>query len=131
MINSLKSLAAEPAFEAEIYTRFPLFSHEALENIGRSGCRILLAAGADSVFMGGAGGYYTGIGKLLGCDTVLLEGCTHFAPMERCELVAKMIAEVVMTADGNSRTKLGSGACDDVCGLIGTECRAGPGLSCL
>ena len=56
--------------------------------------------------MGGAASYYLGKGgihELLGgCDTVLLDG-SHFAPLEQCHDVAKLIASSLFdSADADS-----------------------------
>ena len=100
------SLAAKPAFEAEILTRFPVFSPVALRDLGRGGCRIVLAAGSESDFMGGAEDYYLSDGGLKGwiggCSAVLLEGCSHFAPLEKCHQVAEMIASTILERERKS-----------------------------
>jgi pimeloyl-ACP methyl ester carboxylesterase len=106
------SLAAEPAFESEIYKRFPIFSPEALSEIGgRGGCRITLAAGADSDFMGGAASYYLGKGgfheSLGGCETVLLDECSHFAPLERCRAVAEIIVGAIAQTESDDGSLAG------------------------
>ena len=95
-------LAANPNFESEIYKRFPIFSPEALKGVGEK-CRITLVVGADSTFMGGAEAYYFQSGELsslLCCrddDKILLDGCSHFAPMERPADVAQIITRVLLS----------------------------------
>ena len=66
----------------------------------------MLAAGSESDFMGGAEDYYLSDGGLKdsigGCDTELLEGCSHFAPLEDCHQVAKIIASAMLEPERKS-----------------------------
>ena len=68
----------------------------------------MLAAGSESDFMGGAEDYYLSDGGLKGwigigsSDAVVLEGCSHFAPLEKCHQVAEVIASTILERERKS-----------------------------